>query len=172
MEFKQKQKSGGSPFNFISAFKIGSNPNSKPLAPIKETRPSIKPISDTPILLESPSLEESKENAVVDELSCADTESISGSTFAYLLSESLNGGKGFIVARVKTKSNQDIKKVFYHYFYAANIIQILIKPNLSFLESVFNLDNFKLNPEENRKSILRSRYHCDFPMTVKNPLTN
>jgi hypothetical protein len=103
---------------------------------------------------------------------CNETEAISGFSFAYLLAESSGAKKGLIIARVKTRSNVDFRKKFYHYFYAANLIQLLVKPNLSFLDTILQQNNQSIHKEDNKKHILRSRYHMDFPMTVKNPLTN
>ena len=65
---------------------------------------------------------------------CNDIEAISGFSYAYLLAESAAANKGLIIARVKTRSNVDFKMKFYHYFYAANLVQLLVKPNLSFLD--------------------------------------
>ena len=89
-----------------------------------------------------------------------------------MIAESVKADKGFIIARVKTRSNQDHNKKFFHYFYAANLIQLLVKPNISFLESILSYDNQSLSAQDNKKFILRSRYHLDYPLTVKNPLTN
>ena len=47
-----------------------------------------------------------------------------------------------------------------------------MKPNLSFLDTILQQNNQSIHKDENQKHILRSRYHTDFPMTVKNPLTN
>ena len=55
-------------------------------------------------------------------ISLQEIESISGCSYAYLISESYKANKGFIIARTKTRSNQDHTKKFYHYFYAANLI--------------------------------------------------
>ena len=71
-------------------------------------------------------------------INCNEIESISGCSYAYLVAESFKCQKGFILARVKTRSNQDHTKKFYHYFYAANLIQLLVKPNINFLESILN----------------------------------
>jgi hypothetical protein len=71
-------------------------------------------------------------------ISCNEIESISGCSYAYLIGESFKVNKGFIIARVKTRSNQDHTKKFYHYFYAANLIQLLVKPNINFLENILN----------------------------------
>ena len=67
-------------------------------------------------------------------IQCSEIEAISGFSYAYLVSESYKKQKGFIIARVKTRSNQDHNKNFYHYFYAAYLIQLLVKPNINFLE--------------------------------------
>ena len=55
-------------------------------------------------------------------IQCSEIEAISGFSYAYLISESYKKQKGFIIARVKTRSNQDHNKNFYHYFYAAYLI--------------------------------------------------
>lgn len=103
---------------------------------------------------------------------CKEIEAISGASYAYLIAESVKNQKGFIFARVKTRSNQDHTKKFYHYFYAANLIQLLVRPNISFLDQILNEQNQHLDRDDNKKHILRSRYHNDYPLTVKNPLTN
>ena len=72
---------------------------------------------------------------------CSDIEAISGFSFGYLIQESIKKNKGFIIAKVKTRSNQDHVKKFYHYFYAANLIQILVRPNICFLEQVLGQQN-------------------------------
>ena len=66
----------------------------------------------------------------------------------------------------------DFNKKFFHYFYAANLSQLLFKPNLSFLQNILNSQIIQSNQEDNKKHILRSRYHMEYPLTVKNPLTN
>lgn len=71
-------------------------------------------------------------------IQCCEIDAISGFSYAYLLAESFSAGKGLIIARVKTRSNVDFNMKFYHYFYAANLIQLLVKPNLSFLENIIN----------------------------------
>jgi len=71
-----------------------------------------------------------------DPIQCQEIESISGFSFAYLISESVAANKGFIIARVKTRSNVNHSKKFYHHFYAANLIQLLVRPNLSFLQNM------------------------------------
>ena len=68
-----------------------------------------------------------------DIIQCSEVESISGFSFAYLIAESHKCKKGTIIARIKTRSNVDSTKKFYHYFYAANLIQILCRPNINFL---------------------------------------
>lgn len=103
---------------------------------------------------------------------CNEIEAISGFSYAFLLAESAAAAKGLIIARVKTRSNVDFRKEFFHYFYAANLVQLLVKPNLSFLDSILQQNNQSIHKDDNQKHILRSRYHTDFPMTVKNPLTN
>ena len=73
-----------------------------------------------------------------DPIYCNEIEAISGFSFSHLIHESLKVNKGFIIARVKTRSNSDFAKKFYHYFYAANLIQLLVKPNISFLENILS----------------------------------
>ena len=74
---------------------------------------------------------------------------------------------------MKTRSDTDRDKKFYHYFYAANLIQLLVKPNINFLEKLtLRAGEIRPNLKDNKNTILRSRYHLDYPLTVKNPLTN
>ena len=102
---------------------------------------------------------------------CSEIECISGFSFSFLISESQIRGIGCIIARVKTRSNNDPNKKFYHYFYGANLIQLLVKPNINFLEKLI-IDMERQELMDNRSSVLRSRYHLDYPLTIKNPLTN
>lgn len=103
---------------------------------------------------------------------CSEIDAISGGTFASLIQESFVNNKGFIIARVKTRSNSAHDKKFFHYFNACNLIQILVKPNINFLEKILSQTNSSINKEDNQLHILRSRYHLDYPLCVRNPLTN
>jgi hypothetical protein len=84
----------------------------------------------------------------VDEILLTEEESISGTSFNQILRE--NDGN-LIIARVQTRDKRNFRKKYFHYFYAPNLIKILF--------STFS-------------TILRSRYHNEFPITSKNPLTN
>ena len=68
-----------------------------------------------------------------DEIYCSEIECISGFSFSFLISESYKREMGCIIARIKTRSNSDPTKKFYHYFYGANLIQLLVKPNINYL---------------------------------------
>ena len=58
-----------------------------------------------------------------------------------------------MLARITTRDKVDFRKKYYHYFYAPNLINLLFK---------------KL--ELNGESVMRSRYHAEYPLAVKNPL--
>ena len=48
-----------------------------------------------------------------------------------------------------------------------------MKPNINFLEKLnVRAGENRPNLKDNKNTILRSRYHLDYPLTVKNPLTN
>lgn len=48
---------------------------------------------------------------------------------------------------------------------------MLCKPNISYLEKII-IDRTHQDLKENKNHILRNRYHLDYPLSVKNPLTN
>ena len=87
-------------------------------------------------------------DSIVAEILLTEEEPISGTPYNQILIE--NDGN-LIIARVQTRDKRDFRKKYFHYFYGPNLIKILF--------STFN-------------TILRSRYHNEFPITSKNPLTN
>lgn len=84
-----------------------------------------------------------------------DTEAISNSTFRCLIEDAAKDNQSIIFARLQTRDKADFRKKYYHHFYGPNLIKILFK--------VFNLPG---------SQVLQSRYHQDYPIVVKNPLTN
>lgn len=60
-----------------------------------------------------------------------------------------------IFARVQTRDKADFRKKYFHYFYGPNLIKILFQ--------VFQVPG---------SQVLQSRYHNEYPITAKNPLTN
>ena len=80
---------------------------------------------------------------------------ISSSSFRSLIQSSAQSGIGLIIGRVTTRDKVNFKKKYHHHFYGPNLIKLLFK----------KLD---LNGEQ----IMRSRYHIEYPLAVKNPLTN
>ena len=54
-----------------------------------------------------------------------------------------------------TRDKANFRKKYHHHFYGPNLVKLLFK----------KLD---LNGEQ----IMRSRYHAEYPLSVKNPLTN
>ena len=63
--------------------------------------------------------------------------------------------QSLLIARVQTRDKANFRKKYYHHFYGPSLIKILFK--------TFQMPN---------EQILRSRYHSEFPLTAKNPLTN
>ena len=84
-----------------------------------------------------------------------EVEPISNMQFSQLLEEAFKAKQSLILARVGTRDRVSFKKKYHHHFYGPNLIKLLFK--------VFQLPN---------EQILRSRYNYDFPLTVKDPLTN
>ena len=60
-----------------------------------------------------------------------------------------------ILARLQTRDKADFRKKYFHHFYGPNLVKILFH--------VLNLAD---------RQILQSRYHQEYPITPKNPLTN
>jgi len=56
---------------------------------------------------------------------------------------------------VQTRDKVNFRKRYYHHFYGPNLVKLLFK--------VFMMPD---------QQVLRSRYHYDFPLTVRNPMTN
>jgi len=75
--------------------------------------------------------------------------------FGQLLLEASNASSSLIIARMQTRDRVNFKKKYYHLYYGPNVIKLLFK--------VFQMPN---------EQMLRSRYNYDFPLTVKDPLTN
>ena len=55
---------------------------------------------------------------------------------------------------MQTRDKADFRKKYFHHFYGPNLIKILFR--------VFDLPG---------QQVLQSRYHQDYPITAKNPLT-
>ena len=92
-----------------------------------------------------------RDNVEIGTLSTAETEPISNASFAALIAENPN----MLLARVQTRDRKDFRKKYVHYYAGPNLIKILFA-------------TMQLPTEQ----ILRSRYHPEFPLTAKDPLTN
>lgn len=84
-----------------------------------------------------------------------ETEAISNSTFRSLIEDAHKAKQSLIIARLQTRDKADFRKKYFHYFYGPNLIKILFK--------VFQVPG---------SQVLQSRYHSEYPITAKNPLTN
>ena len=96
-----------------------------------------------------------QEESRIDSIPLDDTEAISNSTFRCLIEDAVKVGQSVIVARMQTRDKADFRKKYFHHFYGPNLIKILFK--------VFQMPG---------QQVLQSRYHQDYPITAKNPLTN
>lgn len=92
-----------------------------------------------------------KDELTIGKISMDEIEPISNVTFGALSSEYPQ----IIIARVHTRDRTNFRKKYVHHYYGPNLIRILF--------STFQLPN---------EQILRSRYHNEFPITAKDPLTN
>jgi hypothetical protein len=92
-----------------------------------------------------------KDNVEIGTLSTAEIEPISNASFQAIIAETPN----MLLARVLTRDRKDFRKKYVHYYCGPNLIKILF--------ATMQLPN---------DQILRSRYHPDFPITAKDPLTN
>lgn len=95
------------------------------------------------------------EECRVDSVELDDTEAISNSSYRDLIEDACKAGQSMIIARLQTRDKADFRKKYFHHFYGPNLIKILFK--------VFQMPG---------QQILQSRYHQDYPITAKNPLTN
>lgn len=93
---------------------------------------------------------------LIDTIDLAEFEAISGGTFGSLTAEYAAKDLSMVVARMKTRDKVNFKKCYYHYFLVSNLVPLL------FRKPLLNLTD----------EILISRYHQQYPLTVKNPLTN
>lgn len=92
-----------------------------------------------------------RDNLQESTLQLDEIEPISGVTFGTLACDSQH----IIIGSVQTRDRTDFRKKYVHHYYGPNLIRILF--------STFQLPN---------EQILRSRYHHEFPITAKDPLTN
>ena len=91
----------------------------------------------------------------IDTINLEDMDAIMNTSFKQLLKESVSNHVGLIIGRVRTRDKANFRKKYYHNYYGPNLIKILFK-------------TFSTAEEQ----ILRSRYHVDFPLNAKDPLTN
>lgn len=103
----------------------------------------------------------SSEKELVDKLSLEETEPISNLTFGQVVSDSFAQNKGVIIGRMQTRDRVMFNKCFYHYFYAPNLVKLLVKTPMLFDSN-----------EQAADEPLISRYHQTMPLTVRNPLNN
>ena len=82
-----------------------------------------------------------------------------------MIADSYDAHKGTIIAKIFSKNNKEINKTFTHFFFACNLLNILFKNNINYLQKSQEL-------LDNSEHILRNRYHLDHPIVAKNPLTN
>ena len=92
---------------------------------------------------------------LIDSVPLDDTEAISNSTFRCLIEDAVKEGQSLIIARMQTRDKADFRKKYYHHFFGANLIKLLFK-------------TFEMPGSQ----ILQSRYHVDYPITVKDPTNN
>ena len=92
---------------------------------------------------------------MIDEIALEEQEAISNQTFQSLLEDAAKNESGLVIGRIRTRDKADFRKKYFHNYYGPNLIKILFK--------TLNTAN---------EQILRSRYHVDYPLTPKDPLTN
>ena len=96
-----------------------------------------------------------EERKIIDSISIDDQEAISNSNYLQLIQEAAKNNSSLIIGRIRTRDKADFRKKYFHNYYGPNLIKILFK--------TFNTAS---------EQILRSRYHVEFPLNPKDPLTN
>lgn len=93
---------------------------------------------------------------MIDEIASEELyDRIQMKSFLDLVGEMQTAETGLLIARVQTRDRSNYRKIYFHHFYAPSLIKTLFRSMLLGAEQV-----------------LRSRYHPEFPLTPKNPLTN
>lgn len=92
---------------------------------------------------------------MIDEFSMDDMDAISNASFKQLILDAAKHESPLIIGRVRTRDKANFRQKYYHNYYGPNLIKILFK--------CFNAAN---------EQVLRSRYHVEYPLNAKDPLTN
>ena len=98
---------------------------------------------------------QSVKQKVIDVFSIEEQDIIAHQAYRSMQQEAANSRMGFIFARVRTRDKANFRKKYFHNYYGPNLIKILFK--------TITMQN---------EQILRSRYHVDYPLNARDPLTN